>query len=169
MAILLLVIGLILFIGLVVVHEYGHFIAARRNGVEVEEFGIFFPPRLYKKKTKAGWVFSINALPLGGFVKLKGEHDSDTEPGSFGAASLWVKSKIMAAGVFFNLVTPLVLLTILALIGMPKLVDNQFTVKSDTKQVSRKVLIGYVDPASPADKAGLKPQDQIESIGQPGR
>src|SRR5476649_283634 len=105
MSILLLIIGLFLFIGLVVVHEYGHFILARRNGVEVEEFGIFFPPRLYKHRTKAGWIFSINALPLGGFVKLKGEHDSDTEPGSFGAASLVVKSKIMAAGVVMNLLT----------------------------------------------------------------
>ena len=78
MSILLLVLGLFLFIGLVVVHEFGHFIAARRNGVEVEEFGIFFPPRLYKRKTKAGWLFTINLLPLGGFVRLKGEHDSDT-------------------------------------------------------------------------------------------
>src|SRR5450759_2264954 len=82
MSIVLLVVGVVLFIGLVVVHEYGHFILARRNGVEVEEFGIFFPPRLYKHRTKAGWIFSINALPLGGFVTLKGEHDSDTEPGS---------------------------------------------------------------------------------------
>jgi regulator of sigma E protease len=108
MAIALLVIGIILFVGLVVVHEFGHFIVARRNGVEVEEFGIFFPPSLYKKKTKAGWVFSVNALPLGGFVKLKGEHDSDTEPGSFGAASLWSKSKIMVAGVALNLLTALI-------------------------------------------------------------
>ena len=81
MAVLIFVIGIILFIGLVVVHEYGHFIMARRNGVEVEEFGIFFPPRLWKYKTKDGWLFTINALPLGGFVKLKGEHDSDTQEG----------------------------------------------------------------------------------------
>src|SRR6266581_4953519 len=112
MGIFLLVIGILLFIGLVVVHEFGHFIAARRNGVEVEEFGIFFPPRLYRRKTKAGWDFTINLLPLGGFVRLKGEHDSDTKPGTFGAASLWVKSKIMAAGVAMNLVTALVLFTI---------------------------------------------------------
>ncbi|MGC1176913.1 MAG: M50 family metallopeptidase [Candidatus Saccharimonadales bacterium] len=129
MAVLLLVVGIVLFIGLVVVHEYGHFLAARRAGVEVEEFGIFFPPRLYKHKTKSGWLFTINALPLGGFVKLKGEHDSDTEPGSFGAASTWSKTKIMAAGVLMNLVTALVLLTILAIVGMPKLIPNQFTVK----------------------------------------
>src|SRR5665213_2759553 len=122
MSIVLLVVGVVLFIGLVVVHEWGHFIVARRAGVEVEEFGIFFPPRLYKHKTKAGWLFTINLLPLGGFVKLKGEHDSDTQPGTFGAASLWVKSKIMAAGVVMNLITALALLTILALIGMPKLI-----------------------------------------------
>jgi regulator of sigma E protease len=168
MAILLLIVGIALFIGLVVVHEWGHFIVARRNGVEVEEFGIFFPPRLYKKRMKGGWDFTINALPLGGFVKLKGEHDSDTEPGTFGAASLWVKSKIMAAGVVMNLVTALVLFTVLALIGMPKLIDNQFTVKSDTHLVSSKTLVGYIDPGSPAQKAGLKSEDQLTDIGLPG-
>ena len=154
--------------GLVVVHEFGHFIVARRNGVEVEEFGIFFPPRLYKRKTKAGWLFTMNSIPLGGFVKLKGEHDSDTEPGTFGSASLGVKSKIMAAGVTMNLAVALVLFTIIALIGMPKIVDNQFTVKTDTKLVSRQTLISYVEPGSPAAKAGLQPQDEINDIALPG-
>jgi regulator of sigma E protease len=169
MSVVILIIGIILFVGLVVVHEYGHFIVARRNGVEVEEFGIFFPPRLYKKKTKAGWLFTINALPLGGFVKLKGEHDSDTEPGTFGAATIWVKSKIMAAGVIMNLVTALVLFTILALVGMPKLVDNQFTVKKDTQLVRQDVLVSFVDPGSPAAHAGLKAQDRITALQMPGR
>ena len=168
MTILLLVVGIILFIGLVVVHEYGHFIAARRNGVDVEEFGIFFPPRLYKRKMKKGWIFSINALPLGGFVKLKGEHDSDTEKGSFGAASTWAKTKIMGAGVLMNLITALILFTLLALIGMPKLIDNQFTVNKDTKLVSQKVLVAYVEPNSPADKAGLKPLDEVTDLQVPG-
>jgi len=168
MSILLLVVGIILFILLVVVHEYGHFMVARRNGVEVEEFGIFFPPRLYKHKAKGGWLFTINALPLGGFVKLKGEHDSDTEPGTFGAASLWVKSKIMAAGVVMNLVTALAMFTILAVIGMPKLIPNQYTIKSDTQLLSQRVLIGYVEPGSPAQKAGLQPEDEITDISLPG-
>ena len=168
MAILLFVVGIILFIGLVVVHEFGHFIMARRNGVEVEEFGIFFPPRLYKHKTKAGWIFSINSLPLGGFVKLKGEHDTDTQRGSYGAASLLAKSKIMAAGVVMNLLTALVLLTILALLGMPKLIDNQFTVQKDTQLTAQKVLAGYVLPGSPAAKAGLQPEDEITALRLPG-
>ncbi len=167
MGIILFVVGILLFIGLIIVHEYGHFIMARRNGVEVEEFGIFFPPVLYKRKTKAGWVFSINALPLGGFVRLKGEHDSDTEKGSFGAATTWVKTKIMAAGVVMNLLTALVLFTILALIGMPKLIDNQFTVKQDTKPVDSQVLIAYVEPGSPAAKAGLQQRDQITALSLP--
>lgn len=162
---LLLIIGIILFIGLVVVHEYGHFIAARRGGVDVEEFGIFFPPRLYKRRMKGGWDFSINLLPLGGFVKLKGEHDSDTEPRSFGAASLATKTKIMVAGVFMNLVTGLALLTFLALIGMPKLIDNQFTISSDTKITSQEVFLSFVEPGSPAAKAGLQPQDRLISVG----
>ena len=166
MSFVLLIVGILLFIGLVVVHEYGHFIMARRNGVVVEEFGIFFPPRLFKHKTKAGWNFTINALPLGGFVKLKGEHDSDTAPGSFGAASLSAKSKIMVAGVAMNLIVALVMLTALAAIGMPKLIPNQFTVKSDTKISKQEVLASYVEPGSPAEKAGFKSEDRIIQIGK---
>lgn len=168
MSIIWLIVGLLLFVGLVVIHEFGHFIAARRGGVDVEEFGIFFPPRLYKHKTKKGWDFTINALPLGGFVKLKGEHDSDTVKGSFGAASLWVKTKIMSAGVVMNLLVALFLFTVLAYMGMPKLIDNQFTVQSDTQMLSRRVMITYVEPGSPAAKAGLKSQDEIMSIALPG-
>jgi regulator of sigma E protease len=168
MSLLWLVIGIILFVGLVVIHEWGHFIAARRGGVEVEEFGIFFPPRLYKHKTKGGWNFTINALPLGGFVKLKGEHDSDTEKGSFGAANLSTKTKIMAAGVVMNLITALVLLTVVALAGMPRIIDNQFTVKSDTRLVRNDVLISYVEPGSPAAKAGLQAQDKLHALQLPG-
>jgi regulator of sigma E protease len=164
MSILLLVVGVLLFISLIVVHEFGHFIMARRNGVEVEEFAIFVPPRLYKRVTRDGWLFSINLIPLGGYVKLKGEHDSDTEKGSFGAASVWVKSKIMVAGVAMNLITALVLFTIIALIGMPKLVDNQFTVKSDTKTVAQHTLVGGILAGSPAAKAGLRSQDELTNI-----
>ena len=168
MGIFLLIIGIILFIGLVIVHEMGHFFAARRGGVDVEEFGIFFPPRLYKRKTKGGWNFTINLLPLGGFVKLKGEHDSDVGKGAYGAAPTWTKVKIMLAGVFMNLVVALVLFTILALIGMPKLIDNQFTIKSDTKVTKNNVLVSYIESGSPAAKAGLQLRDRLVSIGGNG-
>jgi regulator of sigma E protease len=169
MGIFLLIIGIILFIGLVVIHEFGHFIFARRNGVEVEEFGIGFPPKIWGRKTKKGFDFTINWLPLGGFVRLKGEHDADTEPGTFGAASTWAKTKIMAAGVGMNLLVALVLFTILAWVGMPQLIANQYTVKSDTKVIKNEVLVGIVEAGSPAARAGLQPRDQLISIGIPGK
>src|SRR3989344_9232153 len=102
MSIFLLILGLVMFVLLVVVHELGHFIIARWGGVKVLEFGIGFPPRAWSKKLKSGLLLSLNWLPLGGFVRLKGENDADMEPGSFGAASLWVKTKIMVAGGAMN-------------------------------------------------------------------
>jgi regulator of sigma E protease len=165
MSVVLLIIGLILFIGLVVIHEFGHFLVARRNGVEVEEFGIGFPPKAWSKKTKGGFDFSVNWLPIGGFVKLKGESDSAKEKGSLGAASTWAKAKIMLAGVAMNLVVAFVLLTALAWLGLPKIIDNQFTVKSDTKVARNDVLAGYVEAKSPAAKAGIEPRDKLVAIG----
>lgn len=167
MSVVLLVIGLLLFVGLVVIHEFGHFIMARRNGVEVEEFGIGFPPRAWSKKTKGGFIFSLNWLPIGGFVKLKGESDAAKEKGSLGAASTWAKTKIMLAGVVMNLFVAFGLLTILAWVGMPQLLDNQFTVKQDTKVTQNEVLVGYVEPGSPAAKAGLKTRDRLVSLQVP--
>lgn len=174
MATFLLIVGLILFVGLVVVHEFGHFIMARRGGVEVEEFGIGFPPALYKRQIRSrrgSYRFSLNLLPLGGFVKLKGEHDSDTEPGSYGAASLKVKTQIMVAGVAMNLLVAFVLLTIVAWVGMPQLVNNQFTVRSDTNVISQadtKVILSGISNDSPAARAGLKANDQITAVGPAG-
>lgn len=165
---LLLIVGLILFVALVVVHEYGHYIAARRNGVEVEEFGIGFPPRAKVLAKRHKTVFSLNWLPLGGFVKLKGENDASSEPGSYGASSLSTKVKIMTAGVIMNLITAFVLLTVSALLGMPKVLDNQFAVNSDIKRTQNKVYIGYVEPDSPASQAGLAVRDQIISFTNSG-
>ena len=168
MGILLLIVGLVLFIGLIITHELGHFWLARRGGVKVEEFGIFFPPALYRRRTKGGWDFTVNLLPLGGFVKLKGEHDSDTAKGSFGAASLKTKTKIMLAGIVVNLATAFVLFTLLALVGMPQLVGNQFTVARDAHYDSRATLhtqVVSVEKGSPAAAAGLKKDDDITSVG----
>ncbi len=167
MSVFLLILGIVLFISLILIHEWGHFIAAKRGGVDVEEFGVFFPPRLYKKRMKGGWDFTINLIPLGGFVKMKGETDTDTEPGTFGAADLWTKTKIMSAGVIMNLITAYVILVFLALVGMPKLLDNQFTIASDTKVTAvaqQQVLISSVKEGSPAAKAGLKSSDFITKI-----
>lgn len=164
MSIFLLVLGLILFIGLVVVHEWGHFIMARRGGVEVEEFGVGFPPKAKTIARKNGTEYTLNWLPLGGFVKLKGEHDADKSKGSYGAAPLTTKIKIMVAGVIMNLLTAYFILVLLAIIGVPKLVDNQFTVKSNETIAKQDIFIGYIEDNSPAQQAGLKKQDVLKSI-----
>ena len=157
----LLVLGL-----LVVIHELGHAIVARRNGVVVEEFGIGFPPRAWKKKLKNGVLFTLNWLPIGGFVKLKGEHDSATGKGAYGAASFWVKTKILLAGVVMNLVVAVILFTILAVVGLPKLVDNQVRLPFDTRVESSPLTISQVSKGSPASKAGLQANDEIIKIDQ---
>ena len=171
MNVALLILGIVLFFSLVVVHEWGHFIVAKRNGVEVEEFGIGFPPRLFKYKTKGGWLFTINLLPLGGFVKLKGEHDTDTDPGSMGAASVWAKTQIMVAGVVMNLVAAYALLVVLALAGMPQLVPGQFTIPRDATYLSRShpyVAAGTVEKDSPAAAAGVRTDDKLLRFGPAG-
>ncbi len=165
--------GLFLLVLLVVLHELGHGVVARRNGVVVEEFGIGFPPLAWARKLKDSILgknvnFAINWLPLGGYVKLQGEHDSANKPGDYGAANFWVKTKILLAGVFINWLTAAVLFTGLALVGLPKIIDNQFTVPSDTVEIRKPVTIAQLGSGSPADKAGLKVGDEIiRFAGQP--
>ncbi|MBC7459133.1 site-2 protease family protein [Candidatus Saccharibacteria bacterium] len=159
-----IIIGIVVLVILVVVHELGHAIVARRNGVVVEEFGIGFPPKVWGKKLKNGILFTVNALPLGGFVKLQGEHDSARKKGDYGAATFWQKTRILFAGVVVNWVVAALILTILALTGMPKILPNQFSIPSDTTQVSEPVTLASVVKEYPAEKAGLKTGDVVTSI-----
>ena len=164
MDILFLILGIVLFVGLVVVHELGHAIAAKRNGVEVEEFGIGFPPRAWGKKLKNGTEFTLNWLPLGGFVKLKGEHDAAKGEGTYGGATLWAKTKILLAGVAVNWLTAAVIFTILALVGMPRILPNQFALENDNVITTKAVRAGSVGKDSPAEKAGVKSGDELNEL-----
>lgn len=160
------IIGIILFVALVVLHELGHAIVARRNGVKVEEFGIGFPPRAWKRKLKNGTLLTINWLPLGGFVRLKGEHDAAEGSETYGGATTWAKTKILLAGVTMNWLTAIVIFTVLAITGMPQLVNNQFTVPADTRETVSQVYAGEVVAGSPAQKAGIQQRDIITSVNQ---
>lgn len=161
-----IIIGVIALTILVALHELGHGIAARRNGVVVEEFGIGFPPKAWGKKLKNTILgkqveYSLNWLPLGGFVKLQGEHDAASKKGDYGAASFWVKTKILLAGVFINWITAAVLLTILAITGLPQIIPDQFTVAGDTKTVHQPVQLTSISADYPAAKAGFQVRDKI--------
>lgn len=161
MLILGILIGLIVLVVLVVIHELGHAIVAKRNGVVVEEFGIGFPPRAWSKKLKNGVLFTLNWLPLGGFVKLQGENDAATGKGDYGAATFWQKTKILFAGVVMNWLVAVVLLTILAWTGLPKIIENQVTIPGDTRITTSAVQVGSVVADYPAAQAGLESGDAI--------
>ena len=163
------IVGLVTLTILVIVHELGHAIVARRNGVVVKEFGIGFPPKAWLKKPKQSFLgknveFSINWLPLGGFVRLQGEYDSANQKGDYGAASFWVKTKILLAGVTMNFLTAALILSILAVLGLPKILNNQIQLKFDTRIEKSAVMAVRVTANSPAQKAGIAVDDQIQRI-----
>ncbi len=159
-----ILVGLLLLTFLVVIHELGHAIVARRNGVVVEEFGIGFPPRAWSRKLKNKVRLSLNWLPLGGFVKLQGESDDSKKKGDYGAASLWSKTKILLAGVAVNWLFAVLAFTILALVGFPKILPNQFHIASDTTTKHEPLKIAYLENNSPASRAGMKQNDVLVSI-----
>ena len=173
-SLLLILLGILLFLSLIVLHEYGHFLVAKRNGVKVKEFGIGLPPRICGKVLGKGifkGYYSLNWLPIGGFVRLQGEHDAATGAKSYGSRSLWVKTKILLAGVFVNFLIAVFLFTILAWIGIPKALpsppyfnEEQFSLASDTHIVQSKVLISHVLEDTPAAQSGLKLRDEVISI-----
>src|SRR3989338_8709013 len=105
--IFIIVLGVLVFI-----HEFGHFIFAKRAGMKVEEFGFGFPPRVWGIR-KGETLYSINAIPFGGFVKILGEDGGSKDtPGSFASKSFWQRFKVLAAGVTMNFLLAVVLLMI---------------------------------------------------------
>jgi len=163
-----IIIGLILLVALVVLHELGHAIVARRNGVVVEEFGIGFPPKAWGKKLKNGIELTLNWLPLGGFVRMQGEHDAASKPGDYGAASFWQKTRILLAGVAINWLTAAILFSVLALFGLPKLLPNQVVLPFDNRIETAPMRVAGVVDNSPAERAGLTLGSEVLEIdGQP--
>ncbi|MCL2002242.1 site-2 protease family protein [Candidatus Saccharibacteria bacterium] len=156
--------GLLLLTLIVVVHELGHYFMARKNGIEVEEFGIGFPPAAYKRKLKNGVVLSINWLPIGGFCRVKGENSADKRKGTYGSASFKGKTQFLLAGVAANLIFAALVFTVLSLFGMPKLIPNQFVVPADNHEILGPVEIAHVVEGSVAAENGLQSGDILISI-----
>lgn len=111
-----------MFMGLVLIHELGHFINAKRSGVKVLEFGIGIPPKVCRlRKDKSGTEYTLNLLPLGGFVRLKGEDPKDEQDfnakDSFIKAAIGRKIVILVSGVGMNLILARVLFTVIFTMG----------------------------------------------------
>src|SRR6185436_1273256 len=102
--ILLTILVFIIVLGLLVfVHELGHFIMAKRAGMGVEEFGFGFPPRIFGIK-RGETTYSINLIPLGGFVRILGENGDSTDPRAFGSKGFWARFSTLIAGVSMNVI-----------------------------------------------------------------
>lgn len=164
---------------LVFVHEFGHFWTARRLGVKAEEFGFGFPPRLIgfykdsggvwrtirgnKEVSAPGTIYSINVLPLGGFVKIKGENGDSKESDSFAGQKIWKRALILFAGVFMNIILAGFLFSIGFGVGLPASLDGA-KISSQMKVTDRQARIVTVSKDSAAALAGLKAGDSILSL-----
>jgi regulator of sigma E protease len=171
---------------LVFVHEIGHFFVARIFGVRCDEFGFGYPPRIFgiyknhNSKWKFVWrnkdvtdakstVYSLNWIPLGGFVKIKGIEDFPGEKGSnnqgagnsFAEQKAWKRACILSAGVVMNVVLAGVIISLGLMIGMPQVVDNASPL-AEVKD--KKVQVFEVLPNTPAQTAGLQVGDVITNI-----
>ncbi|MFP4515028.1 MAG: RIP metalloprotease RseP [Parcubacteria group bacterium] len=172
--IFLLVLGVLVF-----VHELGHFLVARKNGVKAEEFGFGFPPRVwgvYKNKENK-WkhvrgakqvkdakstIYSFNWIPLGGFVKIKGEGGQDKEDkDSFAHKPVWRRALILVAGVVMNIVLAGVLISVGYMIGFP---DSTSNLPESAQVSNQQVQIIQVMPDSAAESAEIKPGDVVVSV-----
>jgi regulator of sigma E protease len=135
---------------LIIAHEFGHFIAAKSFRVGVHEFGLGFPPRVFSIK-RGETVYSLNAIPLGGFTKMAGEEDP-TVPRSLAGKRIGTRLLVLSAGSIMNIILPLLLFSI------------SFMVPHN--QVMGQVLIEEVAPNSPAARAGIEPGDTLLSFNQ---
>ncbi len=165
---------------LVFAHELGHFMMARKFGVRAEEFGFGFPPRAFgvyknnngqwkfvwgskKVADSPGTVYSINWLPLGGFVKIKGENGEDEKAAdSFASRPIYQRAIMLSAGVVMNIILAAVLISAGFMIGLPQALDSQLDAQA--KVSDRKIQIVEVMKNTPAEVAGLKIGDTILSI-----
>lgn len=147
---------------LVFVHEFGHFWMARRVGMKVEEFGFGFPPRLFGIK-RHGTIYSINWIPLGGFVKIKGESGSHCdEPDSFACKPAWKRFLVLIAGVAMNVVLAAVLFAVGFMVGLPSVIDGDVSDRARIRDEAIRIV--QVLPDSPAEAAGLKLGDVVVSV-----
>ncbi len=155
---------LIVLVVLILVHEFGHFIVAKKFGIRVDEFGIGFPPKAYGKKF-GETEYTLNWLPIGGFVRIWGEDPTEehlTGPGSersFVSKSRYVQALVLVAGVAMNILLAFVLYTIGYMVGMPTALDT-----IDAGQIrDARLLVTAVLPEGPG-AAILKPSDELVRI-----
>ncbi|OGZ65883.1 MAG: hypothetical protein A3C50_00795 [Candidatus Staskawiczbacteria bacterium RIFCSPHIGHO2_02_FULL_43_16] len=151
-----LLIAFLSLIALMIIHEFGHFIIAKKFGVKVEEFGIGYPPRLFGKQF-GETIYSVNLIPLGAFVRIYGEEGGVDDYRSFVGLAIWKRILIVLGGVLAFWIASAIIFSFVFFIGASVPVGDQDVVGVTSTQV----LVMAVQADSPAQKAGLKPKDEI--------
>ena len=162
---LITVILFVFILAIVVIgHEFGHFIVAKWNGVKVEEFGFGLPPKIWGFKPKGSETeYNINALPIGGYVKLLGEEgDNRDNPRSFASKKPWQRISILSAGVIMNIIIAIIAFTIVGMLGS-QVGISESDINSD-KYTNITTIIETVAEDSPAERADIRFGDEIQSI-----
>lgn len=152
----LLVIAILVF--LIVVHELGHFAAAKLFKVKVEEFGVGYPPRAFLIGIIKGTEYTLNWLPFGGFVRLLGEHGEVQGKGSFVGAPKYAQAAILFAGVTMNALAAWFLFAGALSAGVPRQITSREQIQH------AQLFVNTVVPGSPADSAGIRLGDEILQI-----
>ncbi len=162
---ILTIIAFVVILGLLVlVHEFGHFVTAKKAGLSVEEFGFGFPPKIFGFKI-GETVYSINWIPFGGFVKILGEGgEQESDSKSFASRSVGVKIIIIGAGVVMNFLTAIILLIIVNMAGSTTVIDESNPIPPQAVVSESSVTITAVEENSPGQEAGLHPGDKVVSI-----
>jgi regulator of sigma E protease len=155
---------LLLLVPLVLIHEFGHFVAAKLFGIKVLEFGVGFPPRVKGLVWRKGETeYTINWLPIGGFVRLLGEEDP-SDPRSLAAAARWKRLTVMFAGVFMNLVVAVVLFSVGFMVPRERaLTMAQVSEVAPGSPASQAAITGEMRDGS-APQQGLQPGDIVLDV-----
>lgn len=147
---------------LVFIHEFGHFFSARKLGIVVEEFGFGFPPRLFGFR-RGPTTYSINWIPFGGFVKIKGENSGEAnDTSSFSSRPFRQRALVLSSGVIMNALLGAVLLSIVFAVGVPTSLGDALPNHARIRDARFQILDVAAD--SPAVRAGLEKGDAVFSI-----
>ncbi len=156
-----IIVAIFIFGCLIMIHEFGHYFVARRCGVDIEEFSIGMGPKIFQKQTKkTGMLFSVRALPIGGYVSMKGEEGDSDDPGAFRQKSVWRRMAIVAAGAMMNLLLGFLIVCIIVCMAA------RTNPETGASGLASTTIAAFGENATSNAEGGLMVGDRVISVGR---